>query len=52
MTQTQLAVLEFAIKYPTWHSYDTRCVATHKAVVALMLRGLLLVNTYNQFKAA
>lgn len=45
----QVRLLEFAFKYPKWHSYYDNA-ANRKAVAGLLKRGSIVVNEFNQFK--
>jgi hypothetical protein len=47
--KNQCNMLEFAFKYPSWHSY-TNDKITLKALNGLLKRGCIIVNQYNQFK--
>ena len=46
----QCNLLDFAFKYPKWHSYDEKCKATKKALDKLITNGCIIVNEYKQFK--
>jgi hypothetical protein len=47
--KNQCNMLEFAFKYPSWHSY-TNDKQTLNALNGLLKRGCIIVNEYNQFK--
>lgn len=44
----QVRLLEFANKYPQWHSYTTDRT-TLRVVQALELKGYIKTNEFNQF---
>lgn len=44
----QVNLLDFAFKYPTWHSY-TDDKATLRAIAGLTKRGSIITNQHNQF---
>ena len=46
----QCNLLDFAFKYPTWHSYNEKCKATKKAIDKLVSNNVIILNSYNQFK--
>ena len=45
----QAKLLDFAYRYPCWHTYATDR-NTLRALKALQAKGCLLVNEYQQFK--
>lgn len=47
--KNQVNMLEFAFKYPTWHTFSDN-TTTRKAVAGLVKRGAIVVNEFNQFK--
>lgn len=47
--KNQCNVLDFAFKYQGWHSYS-KDKPTMQALNALIKRGCLIVNQYEQFK--
>jgi hypothetical protein len=46
----QCNVLDFAFKYPKWHYYDEKCKVTKKAIDRLVIKNVIVMNEYNQFK--
>jgi hypothetical protein len=47
--KNQVKTLDFAFKYQGWHSFANDR-ATKRAVVALVKKGCLEVNQYDQFR--
>ncbi len=45
----QVKLLDFAHRYPTWHSYSTDR-DTLRAVNSLVKKGCLITNEFGQFK--
>lgn len=39
-----LATLAFYVKYPTWHSFSSKCKSTQNAIKSLEKRGYLEVD--------
>ena len=42
--------LNFAIKYPGWHTWDKHCRVTKDAIRRLAERALIKTNKYGQFR--
>ena len=47
--KNQCAMLDFAFKYPKWHSYSND-KPTLNALNGLLKRDCIIINEYNQFK--
>ena len=51
MSKGHQAILDFALKYSGWHTYDPRCLDTMNSVIHLESLGLLETSPTNQFRA-
>jgi hypothetical protein len=47
--KNQCNMLDFAFKYPKWHSYSND-KPTLNALKALVSKGCIITNDFNQFK--
>jgi len=47
--KNQCRLLEFAFKYPEWHSFNND-KPTARAIKSLADRGCIILNEYDQFK--
>lgn len=47
--KNQCNLLDFAFKYPSWHSYSSDN-KTINAINGLIKRGCIVINQHNQFK--
>lgn len=47
--KNQCNMLDFAYKYPSWHSYGSD-KSTLRALQGLIARNCIVINEHNQFK--
>ena len=47
--KNQRHALDFARRFPGWHTYDRRCRSTVSALRRLARRGLVKLSSFHQF---